>query len=140
FGQHDDPLTMALGVQAWVPTGDPASYAGDGTLRVAPRLLAAGTVGLFTYAAKLGVMIRDPRAASFGGGALGHELVYAASGGVLAAGGRLTIGPELFGSTVLTDQTFRTRTTPFEAIFGGRYAFDGGVRIGAGVGPGLTRG
>ena len=140
FGQHDGPITMAIGGQVWLPTGDTASYTSDGSVRVAPRLLAAGTIGVFTYAAKLGVMFRDPDASSFANSPIGHELTYGAAAGVRVADGRLVIGPELYGSTVLTDQSFKTRTTPFEGVLGGHYAFPGGVRVGLGGGPGLTRG
>jgi outer membrane protein OmpA-like peptidoglycan-associated protein len=140
FGNYKSPITMALGAQLWAPTGDPASYTGDGRVRVAPRVLAAGAVGPFVYAGKVGVMIRDPEAGTFAGSPVGHELIYAASAGLRVLDERLTVGPELFGSTVLTDDTFKTRTTPFELLFGGHYAFQGGFRAGAGVGPGLTRG
>jgi len=140
FGAHDGPLTMALGAQVWLPTGDPASYTGDGNVRVSPRLLAAGALGAFVYGAKLGVMFRNPDADTFANSPVGHELVYAASAGARAVDGRLVVGPEVYGSTVLTDQTFKTRTTPVEIILGGHYAFVGGARIGLGAGPGLTRG
>ncbi len=140
FGQHDGPITMAIGVQAWAPTGDTQNYTSDGRFRVAPRLLAAGQLGSFVYAAKVGVMIRDPETTSFAGATVGHELTYGLAAGLRVAENRLTIGPEAFGSTVLADQTFKTRTTPIEAIFGAHYAASNGFRFGGGVGPGLTRG
>jgi outer membrane protein OmpA-like peptidoglycan-associated protein len=140
FGEYDSPITLAIGVQGWAPTGDTQSYTSDGRARVQPRLLAAGQLGSFVYAAKTGVMIRDPEAGSFAGGAVGSELTYGLAAGLRVADNRLTIGPEVFGSTVITDQTFKTRTTPVELIFGTHYVFEGGFRIGAGVGPGLTRG
>ena len=140
FGQHDGPLTMALGAQVWLPTGDAASYTSDGSVRVEPRLLAAGVIGSFTYAAKLGVMFRNPDAGTFANSPVSHEFVYAASAGARVVDGRLVIGPELYGSTVVTDDSFKTRTTPVEVLLGGHYAFVGGARVGLGAGPGLTRG
>ena len=140
FGAHDGPLTMAIGGQLFVPTGDTASYSGDGGVRAAPRLLAAGNVGFFTYAAKLGVMIRDPEAGTFANSPVGHEVVYGASAGARVADRRLVVGPEAFGSTVLTDASFKTRSTPLEILLGAHYGFAGGVRLGGGVGTGLTRG
>ena len=139
FGRVDSPLTAAFGFQAWAPTGDRASYTSDRTFRIAPRLLAAGSLGAFTYAAKLGTMVRG-EAATFAGSPIGHELLYGVSAGVRVADRRLVIGPEVFGSTVVTEQTFKTRTTPLEAILGFHYTFKGGFRIGAGGGTGLTRG
>ncbi len=140
FGQHDGPITMALGAQLWVPTGDPASYTSDGRARVEPRLMAAGAISAFTYAAKLGVMIRDPESASFANSPIGHELVYAASAGARLVDGHLVIGPEAYGSTVVTEKSFKTRTTPIELLIGGHYGFTNGIRLGLGAGPGLTRG
>src|SRR5690606_25819649 len=52
------------------------------------------------------------------------------------------IGPELWGSTVISDQgegLFEKRTTPFEGIVGAHY-FAGDWRVGLGIGPGFTRG
>lgn len=140
FGQGEDAIAAAIGAQAWVPTGDQASYQSDGTFRGAPRLLIAGSPGIFTYAVKAGVMIRADDAKNFANSPVGHEFIYGASAGVRLADRRLVIGPEAFGSTVLTEQTFKTRTTPFEVLLGARYMCSCGLRFGAGAGPGLTRG
>ena len=59
--------------------------------------------------------------------------------GVRAVGGRLILGPELFGSSVL-DGFLDKRTTPVEILIGGKYRVTDSLRIGAGAGPGLTRG
>jgi outer membrane protein OmpA-like peptidoglycan-associated protein len=55
---------------------------------------------------------------------------------------RLVLGPELYGSTNVTssDAFFARRTSPFEVLFGAHYMATRDVRIGAGIGPGLTRG
>ena len=140
FGAYDGPITMALGGQVWLPSGDAASYTSDGSVRVQPRATVAGTVGFFTYAARAGVMFRDPDGSTFANSPIGHELTYGLSAGARVADKRLVIGPELFGSTVVSDDPFKTRTTPLEVILGGHYAFPGGARIGLGGGPGLTRG
>jgi OmpA-OmpF porin, OOP family len=140
FGQGEDAIAMAIGAQAWAPTGDRASYASDGTFRGAPRLLIAGSPGIFTYAVKAGVMIRGRDSIEFANAPIGHEMIYGASLGLRLAERRLVIGPEFFGSTVITDQTFQTRTSPFEMLVGARYMCSCGLRFGAGAGPGLTRG
>lgn len=139
-GEHDGPVTVALGAQVWLPSGSPASYTGDGVLRAQPRLLAAGVIGPIAYAAKLGVTFRDPEASTFAGSPLGHELVYGAAAGFRFAGGKGVVGPELFGATNITDATFKTRTSPLEAILGGHYAIAHGLRAGAGIGTGLVSG
>ena len=137
---NKDPIAMAIGASAWAPTGDRGSYQSDHTFRGSPHLLIAGTPGVFTYAIKGGVMIRAEDARPFAGSAVGHELIYGASVGLSLADHRLIIGPEFFGSTTLTEQSFKTRSTPFEMIFGARYMCECGLRFGAGGGPGLTRG
>lgn len=140
FGEADGPATVALGAQVWLPTGSPASYTGDGVLRAGPRVLAAGVVGPFAYAGKVGVTFRDPEADQFAGSPLGHELVFAAAAGYRFDGGRGVVGPEVFGATALGDATFKTRTSPLEALLGAHYSIVGGLRAGAGVGTGLVSG
>ena len=58
FGVYGDPLTLALGMQVWVPTGNQSQWAGDGEVRLKPRVMVAGDVSMFTYAASAGVNIR----------------------------------------------------------------------------------
>jgi outer membrane protein OmpA-like peptidoglycan-associated protein len=137
-GSYGDPITLAIGVQAWAPTGDRAAYSGDGEWRVQPHAAVAGDIGSFTYGARMGATVRE-RNDAFAGSDLGSELAFAASAGVRVADKRLVVGPEVFGTTVF-DDAFSKRSTPLEGILGLHYAFAGGFRLGAGVGTGLTRG
>ena len=141
LGKYGSAFTMAAGLQLWLPTGSRDAYTSDGTVRVQPRVTAAGDVGPFTYAARVGFNIR-PQTDEVGGSPMGSELSFGAAAGLRLADRRLTIGPELYGSTVVTDSDalFKKRTTPFEVIFGAHYQFADNWRLGAGVGPGLTRG
>jgi outer membrane protein OmpA-like peptidoglycan-associated protein len=140
FGQYGDAFTTAIGVQVHVPTGTQADYTGDGKVRVVPRLLGAGEVGPFIYAIKLGVQYRTLDS-SFANSPIGTEFLVGAAAGFQAADHRLVIGPELYGSTVLTnDASFKKLTSPLELLFGAHFTFADDFRIGAGVGPGLTRG
>jgi outer membrane protein OmpA-like peptidoglycan-associated protein len=138
IGEYRSAFSLAAGVQVWIPSGDRDKYTGDGKVRVAPRLQAAGELGgIFVYAARLGL---DYRALSdtFDGAKLGTTLTFGASAGVRVLDGKLVVGPEIFGSTVL-DDAFKKRATPFEAVIGAHYTA-GDFRVGLGVGPGLTRG
>ena len=141
FGQHRGPFSLAAGVAVHVPTGSRDAYTGDGSVRLAPRLLAAGEVGRFIYAAKLGFTYRALTDA-YAGSDLGSELGFGVSAGVRTAHQRLVLGPELYGATVVTgnEGAFKTRNTPVEILLGGHYTLPGGWRLGAGAGPGLTRG
>lgn len=138
LGNYGGVFTLGLGAQLWAPTGDEATYTGDGAWRVQPRALAAGDIGIFTYAARMGFNYRG-RQESFGSGTLGSELAFAASAGLRLADHKVTVGPEIFGTTVL-DDVFAKRNTPLEGIMGVHYAPIEQLRFGAGLGAGLTRG
>ena len=139
FGEYRSVITGALGASVWVPTGSRAAYTGDGKVRVSPHLGIAGEVGPFDYAARVGFDYRA-QDATIAGQSLGSTLSFVASAGFRVADDRLVVGPELYGSTITKGGLFKTRGTPFEGIVGAHYRFDGGVRIGAGVGPGFTQG
>ena len=137
-GEYGSPFTLAFGVQVFLPTGTREQWTGDGRVRVVPRAQVAGDIGPFVYAARIGAAYRALNE-DFAGGKLGSELTFGASAGVRLLDRALIIGPEVFGTTVFND-AFTRKSTPFELIFGAHYTFVGGFRVGAGVGPGLTRG
>jgi OOP family OmpA-OmpF porin len=65
---------------------------------------------------------------------------FGAAAGVRAFDKKLVIGPELWGSTVVTKgQAFSEDGTPLEFLVGGHYT-SGPLRVGAGGGLGITRG
>jgi len=141
LGEYRSPFSLAAGVAVFAPTGSQDAFAGDGKVRVLPRLLLAGDIGNLAYAAKVGVLYRA-NDSGFNGSAQGTEAVVAAAIGYRTTDGKLVIGPELFGSSVISDGDafFSKRATPFELLFGAHYKVTDDVRLGAGVGPGLTRG
>ncbi len=140
IGVYGDPITFAGGVQLFLPTGSQDSFTGDGNVRLLPRLMVAGDIDWFVYAAQMGFNFRandDP----FGGAARGSEVSFAGSAGIRTLDGRLIAGPEIFGNTVVTDSDafFSTRATPFEILFGTHYWANQEWIVGAAIGPGLTR-
>jgi outer membrane protein OmpA-like peptidoglycan-associated protein len=135
-GTTTDPFTFALGVRAWLPTGVRSQFTGDGSARIAPQALVAGDVGFFTYAARLALVYRA-RDDVYAGSALGSEITGAAAAGWKTRNGRLVVGPEIFASAVVTGTE---RSSPAEALLGVHYDVAGEVRIGAGIGTGITRG
>jgi outer membrane protein OmpA-like peptidoglycan-associated protein len=139
FGRYRGPISAALGVSVWAPTGSSASYTGDGKVRVAPHLYLAGQLSKFVYGAKLAYTYRA-QDGNLAGATLGSELYGAASVGLRAAGGKLLLGPEVFASTVLEDGAFSKRGTPVEGVLSAHYCIAEVMRIGAGVGTGFTRG
>lgn len=139
FGKYRGPISMALGASVWFPTGSPESYTGDGTVRVSPHVNMAGQLGKFVYGLKVGFNVRS-EGGDIAGATLGNELFGALSLGARAAGGKLLIGPEIWGSTVVENGAFAERGTPFEGVLGAHYCVGEVMRIGAAVGPGFTRG
>ncbi|HEY8078266.1 MAG TPA: hypothetical protein VIF62_29260, partial [Labilithrix sp.] len=140
FGKYGEAMTGALGFELALPTGWPGDYTSDGSVRFTPRALVAGKSGMFTWAAKVGFAIRDTDAPDFGGASIGSELVFAGAAGVRLVDGRLTVGPELLGGTVLKHDAFETRTTPVEGLLGAHFDVRGGLRVGAGAGTGVVSG
>jgi OmpA-OmpF porin, OOP family len=140
LGEYGDAFTLAGGVRAWLPTGQRSQFTGDGSIRVAPQLMAAGDLGPFTYAARVALLYRA-RDDAYAGSPLGTELLGSAGAGLKVLDKKLVIGPEVFASSVVTDSSsfMKTRGTPAEWLFGAHYDL-GDFRVGGGVGGGLTRG
>ncbi|MGZ3420144.1 MAG: OmpA family protein [Polyangiales bacterium] len=138
FGEYGDPFTIALGGRVWVPTGDAKQYIGDGKARIGPRLTVAGDVGAFVYAGAVGFVYR-PNDTAFNGHPKGTEATFSAALGVRLADKKLVLGPEVYGTTNVTDgeAVLASKTTPLALIVGGHYTA-GSFRIGLGAGPGLS--
>ena len=141
FGVYEEAATATIGVQVFLPSGSRSSYLGDGSLRLLPRAQLAGDLGSFAYAANAGFLFHA-QDDSFGPYARGSEIVFGAAFGLRMADRKLLLGPELYGSTVVTksDVAFAKRQTAVEAVLGAHYAAARDWRIGLGAGPGLTRG
>ena len=140
-GVYGDPLTLALGARAYVPTGSRSDYLGDGKVRVDGRVEIAGDIGVFTYALRAGGEYRNLEA-SIGGSPIGSQALFGAAAGFRLFDRSFIIGPEVYGSTIITegDAVFARKSTPVDAIVGAHYTLAHDFRLGAGVGLGLTRG
>ena len=148
FGEHLSPITMAIGVQVWFPTGSQDDYTTDGNVRVAPRVTVAGDIDIFTYSARIGAQFGRPER-WFGATKLGQELTFAAAAGLRVIDKHLVVGPEVFGSTVILSDPATGNTTGLadngtaqtavEGLLVAHYTA-GFVRFGAGGGFGFTRG
>lgn len=140
FGKYGDWITGAFGLHLALPTGSRDAYMGDGSVRAMPHLLIAGDFAGFAYAAKLAAAIRGAKYELLDAH-IGSYAYFALSLGVRMFDRRFVLGPELVGLTLLTDdQLFKRRATPIEALLGLHYSFDNGLRLGAGIGFGLTTG
>ena len=98
FGRYGAPFTAALGgVTVFLPTGSHPFYAGEGAVRVLPRLAMAGIGGMFQYALQFGYHLR-PDSETFGD-LIGPEVFYSAAMGLRFANGAVVLGPELWGAS-----------------------------------------
>ena len=80
-GEYGDPFTLGLGVQVYFPTGSQTNYTGDGSVRLQPRLMAAGDISIFAYAVRFGFEYRE-LSGDFANSPVGSELTYGASAGL----------------------------------------------------------
>lgn len=139
LGEHGSPFNSAVGVALYLPTGSRDNYTSDGNVRFAPRASVAGDIDIFSYAGKLGFIYR-PLTEKFNVNPLGSEFTLAVSAGVRLLDKKLLVGPELYGSTVTNAGSFFEKaTTPLEWLLGAHYSI-GDLRVGGGIGTGLTRG
>jgi OmpA-OmpF porin, OOP family len=138
LGGDGGPLALALGAQVFAPTGKAPGYLTDDRWRVAPRLLVAGEVGLFSWAARAGVQFRRPGGVGFP--EVGNQLEAGAALGVRPVPA-LLLGPEVTAATSLrSGQTFEPRATPVEVLFGAHVRVADDWHLGLGAAPGLTDG
>ena len=138
LGRAGGPVRLALGAAIFAPSGSRSAYTSDGKVRVEPRLLVAGDAGRFAWAGRIGFEYRALEA-DVAGRKLGSELRFGAAAGVRIVRG-LFVGPELYGSAVVTNGGPTVGTTPIDALLGVRYSFTHGLALGLAGGAGLTRG
>lgn len=142
MGEHGGAFTAAAGVQLYLPTGSRDAFSGDGKVRIHPRAMVAGDIDQFAYAGRVGVNVRTQNE-NFADEPFGTEMTFVASAGIRLLERKLLLGPEIYGSTVVSDSgdgAFARRTTPVEVLAQGKYDVDDEWRVGAGFAPGLTRG
>lgn len=139
YGEHDSPFSLALGVAAYLPTGDRSAFMGDGTARVHPRALLAGRTRALVWAARAGYMLR-PHEEFLGGVELGSEAVLGGSFGLQR--GPLTVGPEVLASTVVSSKSgpFTKETTAVEALLSAHHDVGKTLVAGVGLGTRITEG
>ncbi|MGC4087127.1 MAG: OmpA family protein [Polyangiaceae bacterium] len=136
LGSYRAPFSAAVGARIFVPSGQSASFAGDATTRVVPEILAGGDVSMLVYSMRLGLNLRKSKTAW--DVELGQEFLVSAGLGVRAASNVL-VGAEIWGATTLEGSPFSEQGSPLELLFQGHVNL-GDLSVGAGVGPGLTRG
>ena len=103
LGERHGPAELAVGSYFWFPTGDPSEYTGDDSVRAMPHLTLSGKLSSFVYGAQGGITIRkETELANVG---VGTEFNWGLAAGILLVDDKLQIGPELYGSTVVSGTT-----------------------------------
>jgi outer membrane protein OmpA-like peptidoglycan-associated protein len=141
-GEYEGAFTLAVGARVFAPLGQEDQFAGDGQARFAGRLLWAGQPGFVSYAGQVGVVGHTERD-DFAGVPFGTDLTFGAALGLRLLDGSVTLGPEVYGSTVISDsgEGFMKRaSTPLEMLLGGKLHVGKAIRLGGAAGSGLTQG
>jgi OOP family OmpA-OmpF porin len=127
-----EQLSLAAGLDLFVPLGSQTGYGSDGGFRALPQALASGRRGRLVYAGEVGLELRKRSDVSFT--TTGSALRLGLAGGWLFLNDKLQVGPELFSSVQLNDAS----RTSLEALLGARYQ-RGDVAFGAGIGGRLNQ-
>jgi outer membrane protein OmpA-like peptidoglycan-associated protein len=143
FGESDfDPISLHVGGSLFLNAGwfgvERASNVTDDGLRGRVNVTLAGRGGPIRWSFGTGLHFRE-RSVSVFGTEIGNDLFASAAVGFVALDDRLTIGPELWASTVLS-QAFQEKHFNAEATLGAHYLIADTVQVGLGVGPGFTQG
>src|SRR6185436_16733321 len=107
-----DSLRLAVAGAFWLPTGRRGDYTGDGGVRAMVMGVAGGLVARrVLWAANFGFHARGEREVA--SNLVAKELFVSAAAGLLAARGRVLLGPELWASGPITDHAdfLSARTT-----------------------------
>lgn len=137
-GEAQSLASLSLSGYLFVPTGKESKYAGDGKVHGLPALVLSGENDQIAYALSGGVDIRSSRQVV--ATEIGSQITFGGGFAFLFADKTVQLGPEIYGSSVLEGANkFSRATTQLEAILGARFRLSSFV-LGAGMGPGLTRG
>ena len=138
LGENRSLASLALAGYVFFPTGKQDKYAGAGKIHGMPALVFSGESDSVAYALNAGV---DLAKADDGSGTkVGADMSFGGGFAFLVMDKMLQIGPEVYGTTLMTGTgRFTRETTNLEAILGARVRL-GDFVVGLGGGPGITRG
>jgi outer membrane protein OmpA-like peptidoglycan-associated protein len=140
LGEYRDVFSLAIGAKLNLPAGNVKGYTSDGKIRFEPRIMGAGEIGPFVYAARLSFNYRA-LTGTVTGEPFGSEIGFSASAGARMLDKKLVVGPELYGATVVQKKSaiFGRHTTPLEAILSAKYHLTKDLMAGLGVGTAPAR-
>ena len=140
FGRYGGPVSVALGAQLFVPSGNSAQYLGDNSFHaVLPRALVAGRDRMVCLRGTPGVSL--PRARHHVRRRRGGERRHLRRQRRGARRGRQGSSPDRSSTARRASREARStsRPRPWSCCWERTTSSASSVRIGAGVAPGLTR-
>jgi outer membrane protein OmpA-like peptidoglycan-associated protein len=143
FGQpYQDPISLNVGADLWIPVGTKQDHAGDPNARVRPKVVLAGIQNWLLWAFSASFLFRSTEsigmAASDIGSTVGNELQL---GGALAYADLkrgFSLGPEAVIGTVAS-HGFKQDFTSAEIMVGAHYQIINPVQVAVAGGFGLAR-
>ena len=137
FLQSDDdsPLGVGLSVTATLPTGNVEGFVGEDAFTLMPRLFVELVGDSLRAAINIGLRFRPE--ADLDALELRDELTYGLGFGVRILEPLEAI-VEGYGRVPLSEVGELSASSPLEALFGGRYSFEGGLVATAGVGTAIN--
>jgi outer membrane protein OmpA-like peptidoglycan-associated protein len=141
LGENRSLATLSLSGYVFFPTGNKDKATGANEIHGMPALVLSGEGESFAYAVNAGVDVRNKtNNSAIGQADFGSDLTFGAAVGVLLADRMLQIGPEVYGNTLMVGNgSFGKDATNLEGILGARLRV-GPMVMGAGAGPGITKG
>lgn len=150
----DSPVSLHLGASVWIPNGANGTnvHAGDGTVRLHPRLVLGGIfedhirwslAAGFYYRGN--AAIGDPQKVLADGSSVGSELTLSATMAYTDLARRLHVGPEIaLGTVVLNDaagknHAFDRGWSSVEFLIGAQYFLADAFQVGLAGGSGIDR-
>lgn len=143
LGDDEDPFQLGVGFQLYIPTAPAGSFAGEGTVRAEPQLLAGGRFHLGTtwaYSAFGGVLVRPSENPTM--------ITYGVGLAALFARESIQAGVEVYAATPIQGGSFSlsstvsiaaNQNTNAEMLFGVKARMWKSIWAGWAVGPGLTQ-
>ncbi len=144
FGESDrDAVSLHVGAQLYFNAGlfgvsPHSSNVTDDGFRGRVNATLAGREGPVRWSFSLGAHLRQNTVTVLDT-TIGNDLYATAGVAYVALDDRLSIGPELWASTVL-DNAFEGKHNNVEGTLGAHYLIADTILVGAGIGPGFTCG
>ena len=141
FGHESSRLSMGIDGGAWLPSGDPAQFTGDGAARYMARALFSGTTEKADYSFNLGYYDRSFQVVQPDEWEIGSSLVFGVATGIKLKEGKFYVGPEIAGMTMIDSEApdtgaFNGKSTPVEAMISSQFQNEF-IVVQAGIGRGI---